>query len=267
MKAAVGYELLDSGDLEKIERFGPYVLQRPCPQAIWKRTKQLPVDAFFSREEGKGWHFPSKIPKSWEIEIDQVRLKLSLTDFGHVGVFPEHASQWKWLEEKSKKNDQVLNLFAYSGALSLFLAKKKVKVCHVDASQGIIDWAKENAKLNGIDTIRWIAEDAVKFLKRELRRESRYEGIVLDPPTFGRGTKGELFQIEKEIYPLLEMCKELKPRWILFTCHTPGFTPTVLSNLLRQIFQEPFQMKIEELFLESSGALPIPSGTVAKIWI
>lgn len=267
MKNETGYQLLDSGDLEKIERFGPYVLQRPCPQAIWKKSNAIDVDAVFSREEGMGWHFFSKIPKSWEIEIEKVVLKISLTDFGHVGLFAEHASLWSWIREKVKKNDSVLNLFAYSGALSLFLAKEGVKVCHVDSSQGIVDWAKENAELNGVDTVRWIVEDVLKFLKRELRRKSRYEGIVLDPPTFGRGSKGELFQIEKELYSLLEMCRDLEPKWILFTCHTPGFTPKVLENIVGQIFSKGFQIETEELLLKSSNALTIPSGAVAKIWI
>lgn len=259
------YQLLDSGDLQKWERFGPFIIQRPCPQAVWKREgKEIP-DAIFSREEGKGWTFHKSFPKSWEIEIDSILLKILLTDFGHVGVFPEHATQWSWLKENVSSKGTFLNLFAYSGALSVMLAKMGIKVCHVDASQGIIDWAKENAQLNGVESIRWIVDDAMKFLKREIRRGNTYDGIALDPPTFGRGNKGEVFKIEKEIFPLLELCFALKPKTLLFTCHTPGFTPTVLSHLLHQIAPKNMLIETEELFLESNNTLKIPSGSVAKV--
>ncbi|HLB52454.1 MAG TPA: class I SAM-dependent methyltransferase [Chlamydiales bacterium] len=261
------YQLLDSGELQKWERFGPFILQRPCPQAIWKRTLKMGADAIFSREEGRGWTFAKPLPKAWEVEIDGVHLKAGLTDFGHVGIFPEHTSQWEWLKEHVLPKSTFLNLFAYSGALSVMLAKRDVKVCHLDASKGMVDWAKENARMNGVESVRWIVDDAIKFLKREIKRGNTYEGIALDPPTFGRGSKGEVFKIEQDLSELVELCLALQPKTFLLTCHTPGFTPTVLSHFLHQIVPSRMKVETEELLLESKGALSIPSGSVAKAYL
>ena len=222
---ATAYELIDSGNEKKYERFGAYRIVRPCPQALWRPQKKWECDAEFTRADG----WKGSLPTSWEIPIADVRMKLSPTDFGHLGLFPEHAIHIEWL--KKQKPKQVLNLFAYSGLLSLALARD-AQVCHLDASKGMIQWGKENAALNGIDSIRWIVDDAIKFLKREVKRGQQYDMIILDPPTFGRGSKGEVFKIERDIVPLLDLCHQLAPSSILLSCHTPGVTPRVLVKLL-----------------------------------
>ena len=257
------YQLLDSGHLQKWERFGPFILQRPCPQAIWSPRGDIKADAIFSREEGKGWTFRRSLPREWEIEVEGVRLLLSLTDFGHIGFFPEHVSEWSWLKKRSRGS--FLNLFAYSGALSLMLVKRGVSVCHLDAARGMVDWAKKNASLNGVSQVRWIVEDVMKFVKREVKRGRCYEGIALDPPTFGRGAQGEVFKIENDLVELLQLCAALQPKFLLLTCHTPGFTPTVLSHLLTQLFPSPAKIEVEELLISSEATLSLPCGTVARI--
>lgn len=261
------YQLLDSGDGQKWERFGDYTLLRPCPQAVWRAKRREEVDASFTRDEGNKWLFHRKIPTNWEIVLRSVRLKLSLTDFGHLGVFPEHASLWDWMCCRIVTGSKVLNLFAYSGGASLAAALAGAQVCHLDASKGMVDWARENAKLNGLEKapIRWIVDDALKFLRREINRGVRYDGIILDPPTFGRGNKGEIFKIERDIIPLLELCRTLlsdKPRFVIVSCHTPGFTPIVLSHLFEQIFKVPSEAA--EMLLESPQALSVPCGSYIR---
>ena len=259
------YALLDSGHLQKWEKFGDFILQRPCPQAIWRPQKHIEADAIFQRDGESKWTFRKKLPASWTVAFEEVLLKISPTEFGHLGVFPEHAALWHWLKQKVGKGSKVLNLFAYSGGATLALAQMGASVCHVDASKGMVEWARENCALNHLEQapIRWITDDVLKFLKREIKRGSKYDGIILDPPTFGRGSKGEVFKIEKEITPLLEMCRELASRFVLFSCHTPGFTPLVLSHLLSQLFSA--HIETADMLLSSEGALPIPCGSVAKI--
>jgi 23S rRNA (cytosine1962-C5)-methyltransferase len=274
MKQKDDYELIDSGEGYKLERFGPYVLSRPCAQAVWK--KSLPdstwknADASFCRIDDKRWEKTGSLPDSWEIETSGIKFKLSPTEFGHLGIFAEQKPFWeKLLSCKQERPLRVLNLFAYSGGSTLAAAKAGCEVCHLDASKGMVAWARENAALNNLANapIRWIVEDVQKFIDREIRRESLYDVIVLDPPTFGRGAKGEVFKIETDIIPLLTSCKKLltkKPHLILFSCHTPGFTPTALENLLKQIFSDlPGIMKSGEMLLQ--GPMSIPSGTYAYI--
>ncbi len=262
------YQLLDSGNGRKWERFGGVILNRPCPQAVWRPKGCAEADATFSREEGTKWTFQKKIPASWTIRIEGVSMKISLTDFGHLGVFPEHASLWGWMRERIEPGTKVLNLFAYSGGATLAAAQKGASVCHLDASKGMVDWARENAALNDLSSapIRWIVDDAIKFLRREVKRGNRYEGILLDPPTFGRGSQGEVFKIERDIQPLIELCRDLlsdKARFLIFSCHTPGFTPIVLSHLLGQFFKAP--VEAFEMLLESDASYSIPSGCAARI--
>ena len=262
------YQLLDSGNEQKWERFGEFTLCRPCPQAVWRPQKKIEADAYFTREGGSRWTNKKKLPETWEIDLCGVRMKLSPTDFGHLGVFPEHAALWEWMRGKISKGNRVLNLFAYSGGVTMAAAQEGAEVCHLDASKGMVDWARENGALNKLEKapIRWIVDDAVKFLKREEKRGSRYDGIILDPPTFGRGSKGEVFKIEQEILPLLESCKAVlsdKPRFFIFSCHTPGFTPIVLEHLLFQVFGK--KAESGEMALLSPGALSIPSGSYARI--
>lgn len=263
------YQLLDSGDGKKLERFGEITLIRPCPQAIWTKAhpdKWKLAHAEFAREHKGGWL--GSFPKEWIIDHCGIQFKIAPTDFGSVGIFPEHAALWQDLQPLC--NDAtILNLFACSGGATLALAKAGARVCHLDSAKGMVDAARENAKLNGMETtpIRWIVDDALKFLRKEGRRENKYDAILLDPPTFGRGSNGEVFQIEKDLIPLLELCSQLltdKPRFVMFSCHTPGITPVALRHITSQIFP---QAKIEtgEMLLTGTGARSIPSGSFAKI--
>ncbi len=267
------YQLLDSGDGRKLEQFGPYVLSRPCAQAVWR--PRLPANAWknadgdFSREEGAGWNFHRSLPEHWRVEVGGVTFKISPTDFGHLGVFPEHQSVWRWMDKRVTNKLRVLNLFAYSGGATLALAKAGAEVCHLDASKKMVAWARENAGLNNLTEapVRWIVDDAVKFLKREHRRERTYDGILLDPPSFGRGAKQELFKIDDHLRTLLELCLKVlsdRPRFLALTCHTPGYTPHVLHNLLDQHFDGRGQIDCGEMLLGGGDSVyPVPSGALA----
>ena len=267
------YELIDSGDGQKLERFGPYVLQRPCQQAIW--PKKLPhwnglADLSFSREGGNNWKFFKNAPKSWNVEFSELLLKAAPTDFGHIGIFPEHQSHYEWMKSfiPKRENFKFLNLFAYSGAASLYMAKHGAHVCHVDASKKIVDWAKENAKLSHLEDkpIRWIVDDAIKFIKREHNRGSFYHGILLDPPSFGRGAQGQVFKIEEMLFELLNCVKNvLDPNgsFICLTNHTPGLTGLVLKNCLDALKLPKGNFDCGEMVIPSDKGYSIPSGTYA----
>ncbi len=260
------YQLLDSGDGQKLEQFGEFTLLRPCSQAIWKPSLKLKPDAVFTRDDK--WKFFKKLPKAWTVLQKGVLFKVEPTDFGHLGLFPEHGDLWEWMRSISLKGKRILNLFAYSGGATLAAAQMGAEVCHLDASKGMIDWARENAKLNKLENapIRWIVDDVLKFLKRELKRESFYDGIILDPPTFGRGSKGEVFKIERDLMPLLELCSELlskKPLFVILSCHTPGFTPLMLQHLLGQTMPRG-HIDVGEMALHSPDTISIPSGSFAK---
>lgn len=259
------YELLDSGNEKKLERFGDYTLIRPSPQALWKPQEPKlwkTADATFKR-----WKPWKGLPKSWALKHKTLTFKIVPTDFGHLGLFPEHAEHWNWMESKLKPNSEVLNLFAYSGAATLFLAKKGHQVCHLDAAKGMIEWGRENAKLNKLEKgpIRWIVDDVLKFLRREINRNRKYDALLLDPPSFGRGAQGQVFKIEQEIVPLLDLCKQVlkpTPSFILLTCHTPGLTPKVLHHLLSQTFPK-LSIDAGEMTLPSKN-FPLPSGCYAR---
>lgn len=270
------YQLIDSGDGKKLEAFGKVRLIRPCGVALWPpklhKSEWENVDSSFSREGKLAW--TKRLPAAWHAEVKGLKFLLKGTDFGHLGIFPEHSSQWEFIENQIKNRPEeaekpkVLNLFAYSGAATLAAARAGSEVCHVDAAKGMVDWARENAKLNnmGDRPIRWIVDDVFKFMERELRRGKKYDGIILDPPSFGRGAKKELFKIEDHVIRLLELCKALlneKNSFCLFTCHTPGFSPTVMENLTRSIFKEG---KIEsgEMLLPSTQSYTLPMGTFAR---
>jgi 23S rRNA (cytosine1962-C5)-methyltransferase len=275
------YKLVDSGNGRKLEQFGPYLISRPCSQAVWipqlSDKEWEKADATFSREQENKWSWKKQLPDQWQIEIAGIQFQISPTDFGHLGIFPEQKPFWEWLQTTVKQHatpsfkPRVLNLFAYSGGSTLAPAKGGAAVCHLDASKGMVAWARENAQLNRLEQapIRWIVEDVKKFLMRERKRGSHYEGIILDPPSFGRGAKGEIFKIEEEIVPLLEDCRDLlseSPLFILFSCHTPGFSPLVMEQLLSQTMQG-LKGVITSGEMVLSGERPIfdvPSGTFAK---
>ena len=240
-----GYELLDSGNGAKLERFGEVVLARPCAQAVWQPQRPAcwkSADATFDREDGNRWHGRNRLPQEWVIDVDGTRFRLSGTDFGHLGIFPEQRAQWTWIRETvaaAGRPVRVLNLFAYSGGSTLAAARGGAEVCHLDASKGMVQWARANAALNGLENhpIRWIVDDAHKFLNREIRRGRRYDGIILDPPTYGRGGNGETYKIERDLTETLRLCRALlsdSPLFLLLSAHTPGHTPIVLGNVLTQ---------------------------------
>lgn len=263
------YELLDSGHLQKWERFGPYVLCRPCPQAVWSPLKKIEADAVFSRTEKSRWTFRKALPESWEVSWKGVAFRIAPTEFGHLGMFPEHGALWEEVRTALSSGMKALNLFAYSGGMTLAAAQAGASVCHLDAAKGMVAWAKENSLRNGLAKapIRWIVDDAVKFLRREASRKSLYEAIILDPPTFGRGAKGEVFRIEEQLPELLSLakaCLSPRPRFLLLSCHTPGFTPLVLEHVLKQQFPKQ-KVECGEIFLEGDGALSIPSGSYGKV--
>jgi len=279
------YALLDSGDGRKLERFGDYVLARPCSQAAWRpslpHTAWQQADASFDRIDGNQWHNRGALPGAWNIRVAGITFKLSGTDFGHLGVFPEQREQWRWIRETvrtacetRRRAVQVLNLFAYSGGSTLAAALGGAEVCHLDASKGMVQWARENAALSGLQNhpIRWIDDDAHKFLNRELRRERRYDAIILDPPTFGRGQNNEMYKIEKDLTETLSLCRRLlspTPLFILLSAHTPGYSPIVLKNVLGQATENLGGecTSGEMLLTGADNVLPTPSGAYARFTI
>jgi len=274
------YELLDSGDGRKLERFGRVVLARPCSQALWRpslpRSEWDRADASFDREDGNRWHGRSNLPREWEIETAGVRFRLGGTDFGHLGIFPEQRAQWKWIRESvssaaerrgGSARPQVLNLFAYSGGSTMASALGGAEVCHLDASRGMVEWARGNAALNGLSAhpIRWIVDDAHKFMRREVRRGRRYDAVILDPPTFGRGAGGEMYKIEEGLKETLGLVRELltdDPLFVLFSSHTPGLSCVVAENVLSQHFPRA-RLESGEMLLEGRS-LPCPSGIFCR---
>ena len=274
-----GYELLDSGNGKKLERFGDVVLERPCAQAVWApRNANLwkSADARFDRVGGHNWEGRGKLSKAWNVEIGGVAMKLSATDFGHLGVFPETRQLWEWIratleseQEKRGRKLKFLNLFAYSGGATLAAAQAGAECCHLDASKGMVDWARENAALNNLQDapIRWIVDDVIKFLRREVKRGNQYDGVLLDPPSFGRGKKGELYKIEESLVTTLDLVDQVlstDPSFVLLTSHTPGFSPIVLGNLLRQYHAEGTIECGEMLLTGGAGAMDLPNGNWAR---
>lgn len=270
------YELIDSGDGRKFERFGAYTLVRPCSQAMWRPRDEAAwrtATASFDREDGNRWHGRGALPKEWTIETAGIRFKLGGTDFGHLGIFPEQREQWKWIREIVKGEGEkmkdrkvhVLNLFAYSGGSTIAAAQGGAEVCHLDAAKGMVQWARENAALNGLQDhpIRWITDDAHKFLRREDRRGRRYDAVILDPPTFGRGANGELYKIERDLQETLGLVRGIlsaTPLFVLFSSHTPGLSCRVAENVIRQAFPACRSVEAGEMLLGTE----CPSGVYCR---
>lgn len=274
-----GYELLDSGNGKKLERFGDVVLERPCAQAVWAPQyvgRWEKATARFDRSGGHNWDGRGQLPRAWNVEIGGVVMKLSATDFGHLGVFPETRHLWEWIRatlkteaEKKDRELKFLNLFAYSGGATLAAAQSGAHCCHLDASKGMVDWARENAKLNDLENapVRWIVDDVIKFLRREVKRGNQYDAVLLDPPSFGRGKKGELYKIEESLITTLDLVDQVlsdDPSFVLLTSHTPGFSPIVLNNLLRQYHAEG-KIECDEMLLTGgAGVMDLPNGNWAR---
>jgi 23S rRNA (cytosine1962-C5)-methyltransferase len=281
--SADDYELIDSGGGRKYERFGGYRLVRPCAQAIWRPQKDpstwRDADASFDRIKGNRWDIRTALPGEWVITVSGMRFRLSLTDFGHLGIFPEQRELWSWITgmveaAKTVRTGQVtvLNLFAYSGGATMAAARAGARVYHVDASKGMVTWARQNAAINGLEgaPIHWIVEDVNRFLDREIKRGRRYDAVILDPPTFGHGRRGEVYKIERELAATIEKCRGLlseAPLFLLLTSHTPFCTPVAMANFLVSAFGSSDDARIEQgemLLTGAPGVLPVPSGTFAR---
>lgn len=269
------YELLDSGEGEKLERFGEIVLSRPDPQALWHKQKSpqawAAADAHFTRDSDKAeWSFRAgaTAPKSWPIEFGGLKFNIKPTAFKHVGIFPEQAANWSWMREKitaAKAVDpareiEVLNLFGYTGGATLACAQAGASVVHIDSSKAAVTWARENAELSGLKDkpVRWIIEDVRIFVERELKRSRTYDAIIMDPPAFGHGPDSELWKIEEHFLPLVEECQKLlkpAPLFFLINGYSAGYSAVAYKNILLGT-QEKYGGSIEigELTLEESFA-------------
>jgi len=271
------YQLLDSGNLCKLEQAGPWRIVRPALNAFWKprlpESEWLAADAVFTRRsDGSGaWKMRRPLPPDWHVRWGGFTLKVKPTGFGHLGFFAEQDQNWDFFRTRLDASCFALNLFGYSGVGSMAMARAGAKVCHLDASQGMIDWGRENMKLNPDvpDTIRWIADDVKKFVKRELRRGNAYDLIALDPPTFGRGTKGEVWKIETDLPALLEDCARLRRPGRRFTlvlsCHSPGFSVNVLRRVTESVFGKNAQFEGFEMRIPELGGSSLPSGICLRM--
>ena len=239
------YELIDTGNGEKLERWGKFILRRPDPQVIWPNMSDEKVwekaDAHYHRSQSGGgrWEYKKKLPERWTVRYGDLSFYIEPTGFKHTGLFPEQAVNWEWMINKirsSAKPVRVLNLFAYTGGATVACAYAGAEVCHVDAAKGMVTRAKENIALSGLSdrVVRFIT-DVVKFVRREKRRGKTYEGIIMDPPSYGRGPKGELWKIEDELFGLVELCMDIlspEPLFFLINSYTTGLAPSVLTNIL-----------------------------------
>ena len=239
------YEVLDTSNGEKLERWGNYLLVRPDPQVVWNTPHTNPgwkkKNGHYHRSSKGGgeWEFFS-LPQQWSIHYGKLTFQLKPFSFKHTGLFPEQAASWDWfsnLMQNANRPIQVLNLFAYTGGATLAAAAASASVTHVDASKGMVAWAKENAASSGLSDapIRWIVDDCQKFVEREIRRGNHYDAIIMDPPSYGRGPKGEIWKIEDAIHPLVSLCSQLlsdKPLFFLINSYTTGFAASVLTYLL-----------------------------------
>lgn len=273
------YEVIDSSDGEKLERWGQYILVRPDPQVIWdtprtdKRWKHPNAHYHRSKKGGGEWEF-FDLPEQWSIRYKSLTFNLKPFSFKHTGLFPEQAVNWDWFSDKirsAKRPVKVLNLFAYTGGATLAAAAAGASVTHVDASKGMVTWAKENAASSGLSDapIRWIVDDCVKFVEREIRRGNHYDAIIMDPPSYGRGPKGEIWKIEESVYPLIKLCAQLltdKPLFFLVNSYTTGLQPAVLRYMIATALEKyDGTVTADEIGLPvSSNGLVLPCGASGR---
>ena len=273
------YELIDFGAGRKLERFGRVILDRPSPAAQRATKAQKSIwnnpHARFQKITGTTgkWISRNGVENGWPWQFGPVEVELRTTPFGHVGIFPEQAENWRWLRDQLAKHEQglrVLNLFAYTGVSSLVAAQCGAHVVHLDAASNIVAWARHNAKQSGLDQhpIRWIVEDARKFTQRELRRGNRYDAVILDPPSYGHGPKGEPWQLTTHLAELLHNCLSLTagaPQFLLLTCHTSGMATNSLADALKQAgLPNPSSLETSRLTLPTSDGRKLASGLVAR---
>lgn len=274
------YEILDCSRGEKLERWGDYILIRPDPQIIWNTQRKNPgwqqKNGHYHRSSKGGgeWEF-FDLPEQWSIHYKSLTFHLKPFHFKHTGLFPEQAVNWDWFSEKIRQAGRpvkVLNLFAYTGGATLAAAAAGASVTHVDASKGMVQWAKENASISGLSDapVRWLVDDCVKFAEREIRRKNKYDGIIMDPPSYGRGPKGEIWKIEDSIYPFIRLCAGLlseNPLFFLINSYTTGLAPSVLTYMLETEINRIYKgtVQSEEIGLPvSSSGLVLPCGASGR---
>lgn len=275
------YELIDTSSGERLERWGRYILIRPDPQIIWRTEKTNPLwkDAHARYERsskgGGSWKMYKKLPDEWNISYGELKFKVKPMGFKHTGIFPEQAVNWDWMSEcirTSGRQIRVLNLFAYTGGATMACLAAGANVCHVDASKGMVQWAKENAALCGLEKERqrWIVDDCLKFIQREQRRGSYYDAVIMDPPSYGRGPSGEVWQLEDQIYELVSSAAKIlseKPLFFIVNSYTTGLSPSVMSCITELVMRQESRggkASADEIGLPVSGTgLVLPCGATA----
>ena len=275
------YKIIDMADGQKLEKWGDVILSRPDPQIVWK-NKSYPeewkkANAIYSRSKtgGGSWEYKKKVPSAWQIKYKDLTFNIKPMGFKHTGLFPEQAVNWDWMRDKiknSKREIKVLNLFAYTGGTTVACLSAGASVCHVDSSKGMVTWAKENVTSSGLadKKVRYIVDDVVKFVNREIRRGNKYDAIIMDPPSYGRGANGEVWQFENNIYDLVELCTKVlsdKPLFFLINSYTTGISSSVLSNILNLTISKRYKGKVESgeigLPMEKSS-LVLPAGIYGR---
>ena len=276
------YELLDCGDGEKLERWGRHILVRPDPQAIWEAPRRSSAwqnpDARYLRSNTGGGHWERrKLPEQWTVQYGELTFNVKPMNFKHTGLFPEQAVNWDFVMEKIRRAGrpiQVLNLFAYTGGATVACAAAGASVCHVDAAKGMVAWAKENARSSGLADapIRWIVDDCAKFVEREIRRGRRYDAIIMDPPSYGRGPSGEVWKLEQNLYPFVKLCAGVlsdDPLFVILNSYTTGLAPSVLGYILNLLVSGTYGGHTEcaELGLPvTETGMALPCGATGR-WI
>ena len=276
------YELIDCGGGEKLERWGDRILVRPDPQAIWNTPRDNPLwrrpDARYSRSSSGGGHWDKRdVPQQWKISYRELTFQVKPMNFKHTGIFPEQAANWDFcagLIRAAGRPVSVLNLFAYTGGATVACAAAGASVCHVDAARGMVNWARENARLSGLEDapIRWIVDDCKKFVEREIRRGSRYDGVIMDPPSYGRGPSGEVWKLEENLWPFVELAAKVlspQPLFFLINSYTTGLAPSVLTYILESVVtrQHGGHTVSGELGIPvSHTGLALPAGSTGR-WV
>ena len=284
------YELIDSGEFEKLERFGRYVTRRPEPQAIWHRSmseeqwREISHASFLKTSSSKSdergeWHCRKQMPDRWTIEYNykqmHLKMRLALTSFKHVGIFPEQAANWNFIYDRIEAQKaqgvapKVLNLFAYTGGATLAARAAGADVTHVDSVKQVVTWSRENMEQSGLDGVRGIVEDALKFVRREVRRGNRYDGIILDPPAYGRGANGEKWVLEENICEMLECCAALldpQHGFLVLNLYSMGLSALLARTALRQVLGTGCREEQGELYFSDRAGKELPLGTFCRFW-
>lgn len=273
------YEILDMANGEKLERWKDIILVRPDPQIIWKdksfpeKWKKINARYHRSKTGGGSWEYNKKVPESWQVKYKNLTFNIKPMGFKHTGLFPEQAVNWDWMINKIKKENRdikVLNLFAYTGGATVACSYAGASVCHVDSSKGMVAWAKENVASSGLEKrpVRYIVDDVVKFVNREIRRENKYDAIIMDPPSYGRGANGEVWQFEENIADLVKLCTNVlsdNPVFFLINSYTTGISAKVLENLLSININKKGKLSSGEIGLPMTNSkLVLPCGIYAR---